>query len=163
DLKDELIDAQRVALDEGGKILVWTGAAQGASAPSSPPSPQPRDARPNEAERRQLTVMFCDLVDSTALSEKLDPQELREVVRAYQEACAEVIDRFAGSIAQYLGDGILIYFGYPTAHEDDAARAVYAGLEIVEALRLLNPRLPQPIQVRIGIHTGQVVVGEMGG
>jgi predicted ATPase/class 3 adenylate cyclase len=163
DLKDELIGAQRVALDEGGKILVWAGAAQVASVHLSPPSPQPHDARPSEAERRQLTVMFCDLVDSTALSEKLDPEELRELVRAYQAACAEVIDRFAGSIAQYLGDGILTYFGYPTAHEDDAARAVHAGLEIVETLRLLNPRLPQPIQVRIGIHTGQVVVGEMGG
>ena len=108
-------------------------------------------------------MLFCDLVGSTALSEQLDPEELRELVRAYQEACTAVIDRFEGSIAQYLGDGILIYFGYPTAHEDDATRAIHAGLSIIEALRLLNSRLSRPIQVRIGIHTGLAVVGEMGG
>jgi len=119
--------------------------------------------RAPEGERRQLTVMFCDLVGSTSLSEQLDPEELREVVRAYQERCGQVIDRFEGHIAQYLGDGLLVYFGYPAAHEDDAARAVRAGLGIVEELHDLNTRLPQPIQVRIGIHTGQVVVGEMGG
>src|SRR3989442_269122 len=109
--------------------------------------------------------MFCDLVGSTALSEQLDPEELREVVRAYQEVCAEVIGRFAGHIAQYLGDGLLVYFGYPVAHEDDAQRAVHTGLGILAALRespLLNTRLSQPLQVRIGIHTGLVVVGEMG-
>jgi len=88
-----------------------------------------------EAERRQLTVMFCDLVGSTALSEQLDPEELREVVRAYQIVSAEVIARFEGHIAQYLGDGLLVYFGYPHAHEDDALRAVRAGLEIVGAIR----------------------------
>jgi len=119
-----------------------------------------------EAERRQLTVMFCDLVGSTALSEQLDPEELREVVRKYQEVCAGVISRFEGHIAQYLGDGLLVYFGYPTAHEDDAARAVRAGLGIVGAIRellLLKTLLQQALQVRIGIHTGQVVVGEIGG
>src|SRR3990170_3228369 len=118
-----------------------------------------------EAERRQLTVMFCDLVGSTALSEQLDPEELREVVRAYQEVCAEVIDRFEGYIAQYLGDGLLVYFGYPLAHEDDAQRAVRAGLEIVgviHELPLHNTRLQQSLRVRIGIHTGPVVVGEIG-
>ena len=88
-----------------------------------------------EAERRQLTVMFCDLVGSTALSEQLDPEELREVVPPYQETCAAVIQRYEGHIAQYLGDGLLVYFGYPVAHEDDAQRAVRAGLEIVDALR----------------------------
>ena len=88
-----------------------------------------------EAERRQLTVMFCDLVGSTSLSEQLDPEELRDVVRSYQESCAEVIDGHDGYIAQYLGDGLLVYFGYPLAHEDDARRAVRAGLEIVGAVR----------------------------
>ncbi len=120
----------------------------------------------SEAERRQLTVMFCDLVGSTALSEQLDPEELREVIRTYQEACAEVIQRFDGHIAQYLGDGLLVYFGYPMAHEDDAQRAVRAGLGIVGAIHelpLLNTRLQQTLQVRVGIHTGLVVVGEMGG
>ncbi|MBI3300621.1 MAG: adenylate/guanylate cyclase domain-containing protein, partial [Deltaproteobacteria bacterium] len=118
------------------------------------------------AERRQLTVMFCDLVGSTALSEQLDPEELREVVRTYQKVSAEVISRFEGHIAQYLGDGVLVYFGYPVAHEDDAQRAVWAGLGIVGAIHELplpNTRLLHPLQVRIGINTGLVVVGEIGG
>src|SRR4030095_2997979 len=87
------------------------------------------------AERRQLTVMFCDLVGSTVLSERLDPEELREVVQAYQETSTAVVRRYDGHIAQHLGDGLLVYFGYPVAHEDDAARAVRAGLEIIGALR----------------------------
>lgn len=133
-------------------------------------SPQPRSLRRSgevkrgapEAERRQLTVMFCDLVGSTALSAQLDPEELHEVVRAYQETCATVIRRYDGHIAQHLGDGLLVYFGYPVAHEDDAARAVRSGLGILEALPALKARSPRPIQVRIGIHTGPVVVGEIG-
>ncbi|HEY5868219.1 MAG TPA: adenylate/guanylate cyclase domain-containing protein, partial [Candidatus Tectomicrobia bacterium] len=116
--------------------------------------------------RRQLTVLFCDLVDSTALASQLDPEDLREVVRAYQAACAEVIQRFEGHIAQYLGDGLLVYFGYPQAHEDDAQRAVRTGLGMVEAMDTLNHRLGQRpgvrLAVRVGIHTGVVVVGEMG-
>jgi class 3 adenylate cyclase/predicted ATPase len=166
DLKDELIDAQQLALDEDGRILIWRGnlAKNGTkNGPTERSGLQAPVSTYAEAERRQLTVLFCDLVGSTALSEQLDPEELRDLLRAYQEACAVVTDRFEGSIAQYLGDGILIYFGYPTAHEDGAARAVYAGLGIIEAVRLLNPRLSQPIEVRIGIHTGLVVVGEMGG
>ena len=115
-------------------------------------------------ERRQLTVLFCDLVGSTALSARLDPEDLRGVVRAYQETTATVIPRHEGHIAQYLGDGLLVYFGYPRPHEDDAARAVRAGLEVVGAIRELSlpaTLLPQPLQVRIGIHTGLVVVGEI--
>ena len=118
------------------------------------------------AERRQLTVMFCDLVGSTALSEQLDPEELHVLVRTYQEVCAQVVRRFDGYIAQYLGDGLLIYFGYPAAHEDDAVRAVRTGLAIVEALqKAIHIPTPQnsPVQVRIGMHTGQVVVGDVGG
>ena len=116
-------------------------------------------------ERRQLTVMFCDLVGSTALSAQLDPEELRAVVRAYQQTSAAVIERYDGHIAQYLGDGLLVYFGYPVAHEDDAARAVRAGLEIVAAPqdRAVGATPLAPLQIRIGIHTGPVVVGEMGG
>jgi class 3 adenylate cyclase/tetratricopeptide (TPR) repeat protein len=109
--------------------------------------------------------MFCDLVGSTALSEQLDPEELREVVRAYQETCTAVIQRYDGHIAQHLGDGLLVYFGYPLAHEDDAQRAVRATLGIVEALQQLSfstIQLPHPLQVRIGIHTGLVVIGEIG-
>ena len=111
-------------------------------------------------------MLFCDLVDSTALASQLDPEDLREVVRAYQDTCAKVIARFEGHIAQYLGDGLLVYFGYPLAHEDDAQRAVRAGLGMVEALGQLNTRLAQErgvqLAVRLGIHTGLVVVGEWG-
>jgi class 3 adenylate cyclase len=122
---------------------------------------------PPEGERRQLTVLFCDLVDSTALATQLDPEELREVVRAYQRVCAEVIQRYEGYIAQYLGDGLLVYFGYPQAHEDASQRAVSAALGMVEAVGQLNQYLAQErgvrLAVRVGIHTGLVVVGEMGG
>jgi class 3 adenylate cyclase/predicted ATPase len=170
DLKNELIEGQRLAIDEGGNVLVWTG---GTEMPPriTPPVPQaaatPAVPSPAEAERRQLTVLFCDLVDSTRLASQLDPEDLREVVRAYQEACAKVIARYEGHIAQYLGDGLLVYFGYPLAHEDDAQRAVRTGLGIVEAREQLNARLTQErgvrLAVRLGIHTGRVVVGEMGG
>src|SRR5262249_22402702 len=108
------------------------------------------------AERRQLTVMFCDLVGSTALSEQLDPEDLREVVQAYQTACAAVIKPYEGHVAQHLGDGLLVYFGYPAAHEDDAQRAVRTALGIVAAVPQLSfptIQLPRPLQVRIGIHT----------
>ncbi len=133
----------------------------------SAPAAHPIDKRATpEGERRQLTVMFCDLVDSTALSARLDPEQLRDVVRAYQSACAQIVERFEGHIAQYLGDGILVYFGHPQAHEDDAQRAVRAGLGIVAAMRDLNRQLAEPLgvplAVRVGIHTGLVVVGEMG-
>src|SRR5262245_2462387 len=120
---------------------------------------RPRAAA-REAERRQLTVLFCDLVGSTALSAQLDPEDYRTVVQQYQQICMEVIQRHDGYLAQYLGDGLLVYFGYPIAHEDDARRAVRTGLEIVEAIKRQARR--QPIQVRIGIHTGLVVVGEIG-
>ncbi len=122
-------------------------------------------AASREAERRQLTVLFCDLVGSTALSEQLDLEDLREVVRAYHQMSATVIGHFEGHIAQYLGDGLLVYFGYPIAHEDDAQRAVRTALGIVEAVQHLSfPTipLPRPLRVRIGIHTGVVVVGEVG-
>ena len=179
-LKEELIDAQRLARDEDGRILVWISDAdvppaspsptsqpvmQEVSLPQTPPPPALFSAP--DAERRQLTVLFCDLVDSTALSSQLDPEDLRQVVQAYQETCAKVVARFEGYIAQYLGDGLLVYFGYPLAHEDDAQRAVRAGLGIVEALGQLNIRLERErgmhLAVRLGIHTGLVVVGEVGG
>src|SRR5262245_16012925 len=120
------------------------------------------ESRHDVAERRQLTVMFCDLVGSTALSERLDPEELREVVRAYQDVSATVITSFEGHIAQYLGDGLLVYFGYPSAHEDDAQRAVRAALGILVALHQAPLLQQQGVQVRLGIQTGHVVVGEIG-
>ena len=165
-LKEELIDIQELAVDKDSKMLVWSG--DGVDPPASIPQAQP-PARPAvqptapEGERRQLTVMFCDLVGSTALSEQLDPEDLQTVVRTYQEVSAQVIERYEGYIAQYLGDGLLVYFGYPTAHEDNASRSIHAGLEILTALHQARSRFPQPVQVRIGIHTGPVVVGQMGG
>jgi TOMM system kinase/cyclase fusion protein len=119
-----------------------------------------------EAERRHLTVLFCDVINSTALSVGLDPEAYREVIGAFHAVCAEVIERFDGHIAQYLGDGLLVYFGYPRAHEDDAQRAVRVGLGIVEALGPLRKRLRQEqgvsLAVRVGVHTGLVVVGDIG-
>jgi TOMM system kinase/cyclase fusion protein len=115
------------------------------------------------AERRQLSVMFCDLVGSTTLSGQLDPEELSDVTRAYHSLCAEIIERHAGRVAQFMGDGLLVYFGYPLSHEDDAQRAVRAGLEIVAAVASARERLGQPLQVRIAVHTGLAVVGQLGG
>src|SRR5262245_22058268 len=184
DLKAELIEGQRLAIDEDGRILVWTGRVDGPSLTTLPvpqfgPTPAPADVQSIQAlppptalqsldaERRQLTVLFCDLVDSTMLASQLDPEDWRTVVQAYQEVCTKVVARFEGHIAQYLGDGLLVYFGYPLAHEDDAQRAVRAGLGIVEAVDQLTTRLPQEpgvhLAVRLGIHTGLVVVGEVGG
>ena len=184
DLKEDLIYAKRLAVDEDGRVLVWVGeaatplappppAVQHAPQPATPEGAVPHTTPPTavpstpDAERRQLTVLFCDLVDSTALASRLDPEDWRGVVRAYQDTCAKVIARFEGHIAQYLGDGLLAYFGYPRAHEDDAQRAVTAGLGMIEAMGQLNARLAQgrgvQLAVRLGIHTGLVVVGEMGG
>jgi class 3 adenylate cyclase/predicted ATPase len=122
---------------------------------------------PAEAERRQLTVMFCDLVGSTELAARLDPEVLRDVVRSYQQVCDAVIGQLHGNVVQYLGDGLLVYFGYPVAREDDPRRAVRAGLGIIEAMVGLNARLQRDrgitLAVRIGIHTGPVVIGEIGG
>jgi class 3 adenylate cyclase len=119
-----------------------------------------------EAERRQLTVMFCDLAGSTELSERLDPEDLREILQAYQKACSEIIGRYEGHVAKYIGDGLLVYFGYPKAHEDDAQRAVRAGLEIVSGVAGLSGRIGAPpnieLAAHLGIHTGLVVAGEMG-
>ncbi|MFN8606923.1 MAG: adenylate/guanylate cyclase domain-containing protein [Vulcanimicrobiota bacterium] len=124
------------------------------------------EERPPEAERRQLTVMFFDLVGSTTLSGQLDPEELRELVQTYQQVCNEVVARYQGHVAQYLGDGILVYFGFPKAHPDDGQRAVGSALSIIEAMARLNQRLESEqrprLDLRVGIHTGLVVVGEMG-
>ena len=121
---------------------------------------------PVEAERRQLTVMFCDLVGSTELAARLDPEVLRDVVRSYQQVCDVVIGQLHGNVAQYLGDGLLVYFGYPVAREDDARRAVRAGLGVIDAIAALNARLQGErgitLAVRVGIHTGPVVIGEIG-
>ena len=131
-------------------------AAEG-EAPSSPTVAAP------EAERRHLTVLFCDLVGSTELATCLDPEDLREVIRAYQDACAGAIVRFEGHVAKYMGDGVLAYFGYPRAHEGEAERAVCAGLQAVRAVGALTPCAGPPLQARVGIATGMVVVGDLVG
>lgn len=145
-------------------------AASAAKAPTTvapptlaiPPAPAPVQA---DAERRQLTVMFCDLAGWTAISARMDPEELRDVVTAFRDRCGEAIKRYDGFVAQYLGDGILAYFGYPRAHEDDAERSARAGLEIVGAMAKLNAdigrRAGVEFAVRVGVATGQVVVGDL--
>jgi predicted ATPase/class 3 adenylate cyclase len=184
DVKEDLIYAKQLAVDEDNRVLVWRGnagvvPAPSPSVPQATPQPGPPESAlapvdapsgvsgPSDAERRQLTVLFCDLVDSTRLASQLDPEDYRAVVRTYQQACAAVIQPFEGHIAQYLGDGLLVYFGYPQAHEDDAQRAVRTGLGILNAMQALHMRLgPNKgvrVAVRLGIHTGLVVVGAMGG
>src|SRR5215475_48046 len=182
DLKDELLFAHPV-VDEDNRGLAWTGETASRQEVASPPAQLPKQSSAQhdqstqiapplephtpEAERRQLTVMFCDLVDSTKLSSQLDPEDWRDVVRAYQNVCTEVIQRFVGYVAQLLGDGLLVYFGYPQAHEDDAHRAVRTGLGILAAIGDLNQGLQRAkgiqLAIRVGVHTGLVVVGEMGG
>src|SRR5947199_10300619 len=117
----------------------------------------------HDAERRHLTVMFCDLVGSTALSARLDPEDMWEVIRVYRAACERVIAAYDGMVARFMGDGILAYFGYPRAHEDDAERAVRAGLDIISAVGRIKPRCGVKLEVRIGIATGLVVVGDLVG
>ena len=139
--------AELSSVEKGTPAVTAEGAA--------PVAPQPRDA----AERRQVTVMFSDLVGSTALSARMDPEDLREVISAYQKCVAETVRRFGGFVAKYMGDGVLVYFGYPQAHEDDAERAVRAGLELIAAVSAL--KTSAPLQTRVGIATGLVVVGDL--
>ncbi len=155
-LTDDIL--KEFGLNLGDRLRLQTAieamAGVDTSIQSAAPEPQPA-----KAERRQLTVMFCDLVGSTALSSKLDPEDMRDLIRAYQDACAGVVTRYEGFVAKYMGDGVLVYFGYPTAHEDDAERAINAGLGIVEAVGELD----HDLAVRIGIATGMVVVGDIVG
>jgi class 3 adenylate cyclase len=116
---------------------------------------------PAGAERRQLTVMFCDLVGSTALASRLDPEDLRDVIGAYHRCVAKTVTRFGGYVAKYMGDGVLVYFGYPQAHENDAERAARTGLELVTNIAELSPRSNVQLRVRVGIATGLVVVGDL--
>jgi class 3 adenylate cyclase len=124
---------------------------------------EPTPAVPREPERRQLTVLFSDLVGSTELSGRLDPEEMSEVIRAYHTGCADVIRRWDGYVAKYMGDGVLAYYGWPRAHEDDAERAVRAGLELAKAIGQQTASDGTKLAARIGIATGQVVVGELFG
>jgi class 3 adenylate cyclase len=120
---------------------------------SATPSPTPSDPKaPESAERRQVTVMFSDLVGSTALSARMDPEDLREVISTYQKCVAEIVQRFGGYVAKYMGDGVLVYFGYPQAHEDDAERAVRAGLDLIQAVGGLKSSTP--LQTRVALPPG---------
>ena len=136
-------------------IAGFAGAAPAVSKLVLASEPKARDS----AERRQVTVMFSDLVGSTALSARIDPEDLREVISAYQKCVAQTVQRFGGFVAKYMGDGVLVYFGYPQAHEDDAERAVRTWLELIQAVGGLKSSAP--LQTRVGIATGLVVVGDL--
>ena len=154
DLKDigVLLGHRRIMLAAIGDLA---GALSAVPKPVAAAEPKAQDA----AERRQVTVMFSDLVGSTALAGRMDPEDLREVISAYQKCVAGTVQRFGGFVAKYMGDGVLLYFGYPKAHEDDAERAVRAGLELIQAVGALKSSAP--LQTRVGIATGLVVVGDL--
>ena len=155
----------------GHRRLILKAIAELATAPTTAPGvpsavealDAPATRASPQAERRQLTVMFVDLVGSTALSARLDPEDMRELIRAYQTATADEIGRFEGYVAKYMGDGVLAYFGWPKAHEDDPERAVRAGLAVTRAVAQLTPPAGAPLAARIGIATGVVVVGDLVG
>src|SRR2546425_2611000 len=155
-------DLEKIGVSLGHRRKLLAAIAElGAAAPASP---QPALAEPQSqdtAERRQVTVMFSDLVGSTALAARMDPEDLREVISAYQKCVADTVRRFGGFVARYMGDGVLVYFGYPQAHEHDAERAVRAGLSLVDAVPKLIAAEGTPLQVRVGIATGLVVVGDL--
>jgi class 3 adenylate cyclase/tetratricopeptide (TPR) repeat protein len=161
DLTDQDLKDLGVVLGDRRKMLRaiagGRGIASAGSGPGSLAEPGPQDI----AERRQLTVMFCDLVGSTALSTRLDPEDLRDIIGAYHRHCSEVIVKHGGFVARYMGDGVLAYFGYPQAHEDDAERAVRAGLALVGSAKELGAGSGTALQMRLGIATGLVVVGDL--
>jgi class 3 adenylate cyclase/predicted ATPase len=160
-LTDQDLKDIGIPLGHRRKILAAIGELTGAGeAPPKPAAGKELETQ-DAAERRQLTVMFSDLVGSTALSTQMDPEDLREVISAYQKCVAETVHRFEGFVARYMGDGVLVYFGYPRAHEDDAERAIRAGLELITAVSALKSRVS--LQIRVGIATGLVVVGDLTG
>jgi class 3 adenylate cyclase/tetratricopeptide (TPR) repeat protein len=191
ELRYELVVGQRVAVDDNTEALIWIGAQEVSSSAEkveesaktggpthslsrSYPEPGysrreggivPISVRSTEAERRQLTVMFCDLVGSTALSTRMDPEDLRDVITSFQDKCREAISRYDGFIARYMGDGMLVYFGYPQAHEEDAERAIRAGLDVLASVASLNADVGKThnavLAIRVGVATGPVVVGDM--
>jgi class 3 adenylate cyclase/tetratricopeptide (TPR) repeat protein len=160
ELTDQDLKDLGVALGDRRKMLRAIRERAG-DTPVTPQTPAVTGARLQDAaERRQLTVMVCDLVGSTALSTRLDPEDLREIISAYHRRCTEVIDKHGGFVAKYMGDGVLAYFGYPQAHEDDAERAVRAGLALVGPVTKLDAGSGTALQMRVGIATGLVVVGD---
>ena len=162
---DDELKELGVTLGHRAKLRAALKARADAQAATKPGSTRARDAefRSADAERRQVSVMFCDLIASTALSRELDAEDYRDLIRAYQDACAKVVARFDGFLAKLMGDGLLVYFGWPRAHEDDAERAISAGLGILKAVPLVTAVKGGPLAVRIGIATGRVVVGDIVG
>jgi class 3 adenylate cyclase len=148
---DDLRELGVSSLGHRKKLLTAIAALADHSKVATTPDPQEgRAPAPSSAERRQLTVMFCDLVGSTTLAARLDPEDLREVIGAYHRRVAKVVGRYDGFVAKYMGDGVLVYFGYPQAHEDDAERAVRAGLKLVQTIDRVRPHGLPAIQVRVG-------------
>jgi class 3 adenylate cyclase len=159
-LTDQSLKELGVSLGHRLKILAATRDLGGPTPVASDPVVAPAEPKSKDtAERRQVTVMFSDLVGSTALSARMDPEDLREVISTYQKCVAETVQRFGGFVAKYMGDGVLVYFGYPQAHEDDAERAVRAGLGLITAIGALKSS--SPLQTRVGIATGLVVIGDV--
>jgi class 3 adenylate cyclase len=156
------VDLERLGVALGHRKRILRAIAALSDARPAPGAPGTGPALPpSEAERRQLTVLFCDLVGSTALAVKLDPEDMREVIRAFQDSCAAVVTQMGGHVARFMGDGVLVYFGYPQAHEDDAERAVRAGLDLVAKVGQLLLPSGEALQARVGIATGVVVVGDI--
>jgi class 3 adenylate cyclase len=158
ELTDADFDRLRVSIGDRGKLLKALAAGVRAAGEAATPT-APSVAAADRAERRQITVMFSDLVGPTALSARMDPVDLRDVISAYQKCVAETVQRFGGFVAKYMGDGVLVYFGYPQAHEDDAERVVRAGLELIHTVAGLKSCAP--LQTRVGIATGLVVVDDL--
>ena len=161
DLTDSDLEKLGVPLGDRKRLLKAIASFGPAQMVAEPRGPSPTPSSTDAAERRQLTVMFCDLVGSTALSARLDPEDMREVIAAYQKCVSETVRRFGGFVAKYMGDGVLAYFGYPQAHEHDAEQAVRAGLAVVEAVPTLQTAAGAPLHVRVGLATGIVVVGDL--
>ena len=159
DLTEQDLKDVGVLLGHRWKMLRAISELAGTGTTTLPPAPAPEPNQEHDAERRQVTVMFIDLVGSTALSTRMDPEELREVISAYQRCVTEAVRRFDRFLAKYMGDGVLVYFGYPKAHEDDAERAIRAGLELIAAVTGLETHAS--LQTRFGIATGLVVVGDL--
>ena len=161
DLTDSDIEKLGVPLGDRKRLLKAIASFGPAQMVAEPRGPSPTPSSTDAPERRQLTVMFCDLVGSTAMSARLDPEDMREVIVAYQKCVSETVRRFGGSIAKYIGDGALAYFGYPEAHEDDAERSVRAGLVLVDSIAAMELPFAVTLQVRVGVATGLVVVGDL--
>ena len=164
---EDLIALDITSVGHRRRLLDAIAALQGEAEGSDPVAPAPERTEPApararpDAERRRLTIMFVDLVGSTELASRLDPEDMRDVIRAYQNTCAEAIARLGERVAKYMGDGVLANFGWPQAHEDDAERAVRAGLAIAAAVAGLGTPAGEALQARIGIATGLVLVGDL--